>query len=132
MRRIIALIALTALLGALALAGCSPKPTPTPQPQPVNGGTGAVNPEAPGTDPLSMVDVSNGIDKQEAQILGLAYLRASGKKESYQQTALSEGNGSWVVTYAVQYPEGMMGIPYSASIVIDAKTGRLINITEAQ
>ena len=139
---------LAALLLVLAgLAGCTPEPATPPgavRPVPAIPSVPATDAGSPGEEPRSMVDTSDGIDRPEAAVLGLAYfrewLRAREDDASYDPARAGQWKagtpkpdaGIWYVTYARQYPKGQMGIPLSVTLSIDASDGTLQDTQVAQ
>jgi len=94
-------------------------------------------------DPIAeaTVDVSDGVDELEAPILGGYYLRAHRETtlgDAYGETAEAfellnqvTFQGRWLLTYSRTTVDGEPADAYAATVVLDAQTGKQLEITEA-
>lgn len=104
----------------------TPDPGPSALADPIAGGA---------------VEVGDGVDEQEAKILGGYYLRVHREKtlgDAYGETAEAYEllnqvtfQGEWLLTYSRTTVDGASANAYAATVVVDAKTGAQLRVTEA-
>ena len=94
-------------------------------------------------DPIaeSTISVKDGVDEKEAQVAGGYYLRTHREKalgakygtasEAYTLLNQVKLRGEWLLTYSRTTVDGKSADAYAATIVVDAKTGKLLRVTEA-
>jgi len=94
-------------------------------------------------DPIAAaaVEVGDGVDEQEAKILGGYYLRVHREKtlgdaygdtaEAYELLNQVTFQGEWLLTYSRTTVDGEPADAYAVTVAMDAKTGTQLRVTEA-
>ena len=100
-------IALSVVLIVSLLAGCSSKEAETPE--------------------------KKYLSQSEAQTAALQHVTDNVEVDPQfiQVSRTEKRDTNWIVHLVAVYPQGWSGIPYSASITVDAESGEVTNVEEA-
>lgn len=150
-----AVLALLLALSVALVSGCGatkPEPTVSTTGSSTQGAASSTTKPAekiadpititPDPGPLgSGINAKDGVDKQEAQVVGASSLVALREKrlgdaygantEEYTLLNQVKVQGEWLLTYSRTTVDKQPSDAYAATIVVDTKSGKQIRVTEA-
>lgn len=73
------------------------------------------------------------LSQSEAQMAATQHVVANNEidEQFLRITRTEKRDTDWIVHFATEYPQGWSGIPYSASITVNAESGEITNAEEA-